>query len=195
LGTAKARDVFLSIFEQVRRKYRFKVIGFLVMPEHVHLLVSEPEKANPSVVMQVLRQRVSQRWLRNRRRRNRDQMELWVKSEVKQRFWQRRSYDFNVFSERKMTEKLRCMHRNPIKRGLVSWPELWRWSSYRAYAFGERGPVNMDWMFPPYVVTKTKPRRFGEPDENEPKLGEAHPSNIAKGAAPTSRYNRPKSKP
>ena len=95
-------------------------------------------------------------------------MELWRSSEARQRFWQRRSYDFNVFSERKMTEKLRYMHRNPVKRGLVSSFELWPWSSYRAYAFGERGPVNMDWMVPPYVVARTKVRRFGEPDGNEP---------------------------
>lgn len=73
------------------------------MPEHVHLLVGEPEKANRSVVMQVLKQRVARRLLRTRRRRNRDQMELWGNSQVRQRFWQRRSYDFNIFSERKMT--------------------------------------------------------------------------------------------
>lgn len=103
LGTAKSRDVFLSIFEQVRQKYRFQVVGFVVLPEHVHLLVGEPEKANPSVVMQVLKQRVARRLLRTRRRRNRDQMELWGNSQVRQRFWQRRSYDFNIFSERKMT--------------------------------------------------------------------------------------------
>ena len=137
----------------------------------MHLLVGEPEKANPSVTMQVLKQRLARRLLRTRRRRNRDQMELWGSSEVRPRFWQRRSYDFNVFSERKMTEKLRYMHRNPVKRGLVSSPELWPWSSYRAYAFGERGPVNMDWMFPPYVVTRTKVRRFGQPDGNEPTVG------------------------
>ena len=59
LGTARARDVFLSVLEQVRQQYRFDVIGFVVMPEHVHLLLSEPEKATPSIVMQVLKQRVA----------------------------------------------------------------------------------------------------------------------------------------
>lgn len=82
-----------------------------------------------------------------------------------------------------------------MKRGLVSSPELWPWSSYRAYAFGERGPVNMDWMFPPYVVTRTKVRRFGEPDEERTGILQAHPSKTAKGAAPTSVQNRAKSKP
>src|SRR5438309_1004222 len=52
LGTARARNMFLKALEQVRRRYNFDVIGFVVMPEHVHLLLGEPEKANPSVVMQ-----------------------------------------------------------------------------------------------------------------------------------------------
>jgi putative transposase len=58
--------------------------------------------------------------------------------------WQARFYDFNVWSARKRVEKLRYMHRNPVKRGLVESPEQWRWSSYRAYAFGERGPVQVN---------------------------------------------------
>src|SRR6185437_9039667 len=183
LGTARARDLFLSIFEEVRRRFRFLVIGFVVMPEHVHLLVSEPERGNPSKVMQVLKQRVTRRLLRRPRRRNRNQMELWKRSQPERHLWQPRFYDFNVFTEKKMVEKVRYMHRNPVKRGLVSAPELWRWSSYRTYAFGERGPVNMDWIFPPYEIKKTQARGF-EPAGADV-LPEAHPSKIAKGAAPT----------
>jgi putative transposase len=46
-----------------------------------------------------------------------------------------------VWTERKRVEKLRYMHRNPVKRGPVLEPEQWRWSSYRHYAYGETGPV------------------------------------------------------
>jgi REP element-mobilizing transposase RayT len=59
LGTARARDVLVAVLEQVRRRFRFDVIGFVVMPEHVHLLLGEPEKGNPSRVMQVLKQTVA----------------------------------------------------------------------------------------------------------------------------------------
>jgi hypothetical protein len=57
---------------------------------------------------------------------------------------QKRFYDFNVWSGHKRVEKLRYMHRNPVKRGLVESPELWRWSSFRASAFGEAGPVKVN---------------------------------------------------
>ena len=55
--------------------------------------------------------------------------------------WQSRFYDFVVFSENRRVEKLRYIHRNPVKRGLVPEPQLWAWSSFRHYASGERGPV------------------------------------------------------
>ena len=195
LGTARSRDVFLKSLEQIRHQYRFDVIGFVVMPEHVHLLLGEPEKGNPSVVMQALKQSVAQRLLRKPKRRSSAQMELWSNPIKLDRFWQRRFYDFNVFSDAKRVEKLRYMHRNPVKRGLVSAPEHRRWSSYRVYAFGERGPVNMDWMFPPYTMKRTRVRRFGEADPNDPVIVQhAHPAKTTRSAAPTARYRAQKSK-
>jgi hypothetical protein len=68
-----------------------------------------------------------------------DQPELFERGP--QHIWQKRFYDFNIWTGRKRIEKLRYIHRNPVKRGLVASPELWRWSSYRAYSFGEAGPV------------------------------------------------------
>jgi putative transposase len=58
-------------------------------------------------------------------------------------FWQPRYYDFNVFRQRKYVEKLRYIHRNLVKRGVVPSPELWRWSSFRDYYLGERGKVKI----------------------------------------------------
>jgi hypothetical protein len=55
--------------------------------------------------------------------------------------WQRRFYDFVVRSEEKKIEKLKYIHRNPVKRGLVLEPDQWAWSSFRWYAHGERGAV------------------------------------------------------
>ena len=59
LGTPRARNRFVRILDQVRSRFRFLLIGYVVMPEHVHLVMSEPKKGNPSKVLQVLKQRVS----------------------------------------------------------------------------------------------------------------------------------------
>jgi putative transposase len=140
LGSALRRNVFLKILEEVRQQYDFVVWGYVVMPEHFHLLISEPAKKNVARVMQVLKQRVSRR--RRHKKKSADQLMLWENTPPRA-LWQRRYYDFNVFRERKHVEKLRYMHRNPVKRGLVKSPELWAWSSFRAYYLGEEGPVKI----------------------------------------------------
>jgi putative transposase len=56
---------------------------------------------------------------------------------------QARYYDFNVCTSAKRVEKLRYLHRNPVRRGLVEAPEQWPWSSFRAYAYEESGPVSV----------------------------------------------------
>ena len=113
------------------------------MPDHIHLLINEPEKGNPSRVMQAIKQSFSRRVLKSvRKRRVAAQQELFeIGSE---HVWQRRFYDFTVWTARKRIEKLRYMHRNPVTRGLVQEPEQWPWSSYRSYAFGEAGAVQIN---------------------------------------------------
>jgi putative transposase len=69
--------------------------------------------------------------------------------------WQARFDDLNVWTSRKRVEKLRYMHRNPVKRGLVDSPELWRWSSHRSYALGEAGAVPIN----EWDILKMKMRR------------------------------------
>ena len=125
--SVRRRDLFLEILEQVRAKYEFVVAGYVVMPEHFHLLISEPRVKKLSRVMQVLKQRVSL-CCRGKQRKRAGQLRLWD-DPLPPAFWQPRYYDFNVFSKRKYVEKLRYIHRNPVKRGLVPSPELWRWSS------------------------------------------------------------------
>jgi Transposase IS200 like len=51
LSNARSRDTFLNILEQTRQRYRFVVVGYVVMPEHIHLLLTEPEVGTPSTVM------------------------------------------------------------------------------------------------------------------------------------------------
>jgi REP-associated tyrosine transposase len=60
--------------------------------------------------------------------------------------WQRRFYDFNVWSQRRKIEKRHYMHMNPVKRGLVTDPKLWPWSSYRFYQFRGVGLCDPDFV-------------------------------------------------
>ena len=125
LGSPARRDLVLAVLELMRVRYRFAVIGYVVMPEHVHLLISEPMIGDPSKIIQAVKLGVSRR--------------LAIGGEFSGKFWQSRFYDFNLWGQQKEVEKLKYMHRNPVVRGLVASPEDWRWSSYRTYAYGEAG--------------------------------------------------------
>ncbi len=114
------------------------------MPEHIHLLLSEPEIGTPSTVMQVLKQRTAHALLPKKKRADPRQRNLFGEAAPRRAFWQARFYDFNVWTTKKRVEKLRYMHRNPVKRGLVASPEEWRWSSYRFYALDEVGAVQVN---------------------------------------------------
>ena len=146
LTKARKRDVVLKILNDVRERYEFSLVGYVVMPEHMHLLITEPRIGTPGTVMQVFKQRVARALRRKRRAGNKSQLRLWQSSsdEAAKHFWQRRFYDFNVWTAKKRIEKLNYMHRNPVKRGLVSDPKLWMWSSYRFYQYGEQNICTPD---------------------------------------------------
>ena len=128
LARDAAYRVFEREFEAVRRRYGFVVAGYVLMPEHVHLLVGEPRVASLAIALQVLKQKTSRR----------------LKRPGEIHFWQRRYYDFNVHSDSKRVEKLRYMHRNPVRRGLVAKPEDWPWSSFLHCATGKMGTVEIE---------------------------------------------------
>ena len=147
LNSSGSRDLFLRVLEQMRNRYRFALVGFVVMPEHVHLLMSEPVTGNFSTAICAVKIGFTRRVLAKN-------PHLWQhrpevghpRADCGRHFWMRRYYDFNVYSEPKIAEKLHYMHQNPVERGLVRAPEEWAWSSFRAYAGGDIGIVKLnDW--------------------------------------------------
>ena len=99
LASPSAMHQFEIALELSRVLYDFYVTGYVVMPEHVHLLISEPECGTLASAVQAIKQSVARRLIGGR-----------------EHFWQARYYDFNVWTPKKRIEKLRYIHRNPVKR-------------------------------------------------------------------------------
>ena len=120
----------VDALERTRVRYGLDVIGYVLMPEHVHLLVGEPADKSLADAVKMFKLSVS---LRQPRR----------------PFWEKRYHDRNLLTHDAMVECLRYLHRNPLKRGLVREPEEWPWSSYRHYYHREASPVGLDsaWAF------------------------------------------------
>ncbi len=138
--TPQRRTLLLEILESVRIKYSFVVVGYVVMPEHFHLLITEPAQGTPSTVMQVLKQRTA-RQVMEEWRAGKKILPTEADARTAGQFWMPRFYDFPIWTKAHRIEKLRYIHRNPVKRGLVAAPQDWPWSGFRHYAYAERGIV------------------------------------------------------
>jgi putative transposase len=146
LRTVRARDIFVQELGKLRDEMAFHLIGYVVMPEHVHLLLSEPPRGTPSTVLQKLKLRIARKMRKRARAVSAGQLRLPFEEQggSLRAFWQARFYDFNVYSQGKKMEKLHYMHANPVIRGLVKHPKDWPWSSWSFYEKREVGLIRMD---------------------------------------------------
>jgi len=130
LDSDHARITFEEKLEEIRKRHDWRIYGYVLMPEHVHLLVSEPHKHPLATTLCVLKGESSK-----------------ILKGTHKQFWQIRYYDFNVLTHDKHIEKLRYIHRNPVARGLAEKPEYWPLSSFLHYRTGKPGRVQIasDW--------------------------------------------------
>lgn len=154
LSAPDAPGIFVETLERVRRWYDFGVLGYVVMPEHVHLLVSEPERGPLALAIQMLKQLTAHK----------------LKHGTTEPFWHTRYYDYNVRSSKKRVEKLRYLHRNPVVRGLVEKPEEWEWSSFRHYMTGAEGVVEIESEWTGLKRERAGVRFILKPGESGPRL-------------------------
>ena len=126
-ATDDSRRLFENAPERVRRSFRLRVNAYVVMPEHVHLLISEPELDTLADALKSLKQGVARRLVGDAAH-----------------FWQKRYYDFNIRNHEQFVEKLHYIHSNPVKRGLCERAEDWPWSSFLHHATGCNGRVEIE---------------------------------------------------
>jgi putative transposase len=127
LQATYAKDAAAAMLEATRARHKAHIYAYVLMPEHVHLLIDEPPAILLAQFVKAFKQTVS-RELRGSR----------------EQFWQTRYFDANIRGDDGLSEAIQYIHRNPVKRGLVARPEEYRWNSYRHYMTGERGVVEIE---------------------------------------------------
>jgi putative transposase len=140
------RHVFELALERVRRKFKLRVYGYVVMPDHVHILLSEPDRGALADALKSLKQGVARRLLMSPPLKPKAGLSgpPETPSGKGEHFWQKRYYDFNIRNYPQFVEKLRYIHRNPVRAGLCERPEDWKWSSFLHYATGHEGRVEIE---------------------------------------------------
>lgn len=130
LGEEKHRDVFVRLMEELRVKFRFAIVGYVVMPDHFRLLMREPEIDTAANAIEMLEGRYRRRY--NSSARSDEQV------------WENRFTDAHVVGADAVAATLASMHAEPVKAGLAGSAEEWRWSSARAYAGLPEGVVTVE---------------------------------------------------
>jgi putative transposase len=145
---------FAEVLDALRSEFGFRLLGWVLMPDHFHLLIQpRPAESTPRIVQQLkqrtayrvlqgLRENAGQAWCRQMLGRFR--LPETVHDQAQFRVWQRRYYAMNIFTDKKRLEKLNYMHGNPVKCGLVASPDQWPWSSFRFYYLNDSSVLSMD---------------------------------------------------
>jgi putative transposase len=149
------KGAFVEDIRRTRRMFHYKLYAWVIMPEHVHLLLQPKLPEFPvDDVLQELKGQFSGRALRRWRKSKAPILEQLIDAGGKQRFWlPGGGYDRNINSADELEEKINYIHHNPVKRGLVQHATCWRWSSARWFAgVREGGDLEMDPLDPFLIV-------------------------------------------
>lgn len=130
LAEEKHRNVFVRLMEELRVKFRFAVVGYVVMPDHFRLLMREPEIDTTAHAIETLEARYRRRY--NSSARSDEQV------------WESRFSDAHIVNADAVAASLASMHAEPVKAGLSASAEEWEWSSARGYAGLPEGVVTID---------------------------------------------------
>lgn len=135
LNDRRAKEIVVEYLNFARDKHHFKIFGYVIMPNHIHLVMYPPEGMQLGLVIGEIKSRSARRWFG----------ESAVASSAGRRvFWQRRCYDHNCRSMSTVIEKINYCHTDPVRRGLVNEPGDWFWSSHNWYQGERTVPLEVD---------------------------------------------------
>jgi putative transposase len=124
--------MFLSHLKSTCKYYSIDIYGYVIMPEHIHLVLYPRDEVSIGRVIGELKSKSAREILLQFRRENSSLLSRLTVRETTS-LWQKRCYDHNCRTPETVIEKINYCHKNPVTRGLVNDPEDWKWSSYRWY--------------------------------------------------------------
>ncbi len=130
-----AKNILIMTLDEVRKKHSLRLLGYVIMPEHVHLVLHPPDGTKLGLVVREIKSLTARKYFAKR---------PVGPSTARRVFWQLRCYDHNCHTPTTTLEKIAYCHNNPVKRDLVTSPDDWYWSSYNWYHGVSDVPLQMD---------------------------------------------------
>jgi putative transposase len=155
LGKERTCRWLIDAVQAARQKHQFDLWGWVIMPEHVHLLVW-PKQTNSRVraILADIKRPVGQEaivWLEANHPEFLARLTVCNRNRTYRRFWQAGpGQDRNVFDPNAAHQIVEYIHNNPVRRGLVSEPDQWFWSSAADWAGKENTPLKVDRTIPSF---------------------------------------------
>ena len=134
----------LQTLQLIRERHRLRLFGYVIMPEHVHLVLHPPDAVRLGPVIGELKSKSAARIVTERLLALPPDCRVVKDGRERFRFWQPRCYDHNGRTHETVTEKIEYCHKNPVTRGLVAEPGQWPWSSHNWWAGETEVPLLMD---------------------------------------------------
>ncbi|MBI3651258.1 MAG: transposase [Acidobacteria bacterium] len=149
----KTCQFLIDAIAGAREKYPFKLIGYVIMPDHLHIIVN-PLAHNIGTVMKQIKGVSAHdiiEWLRvegHEKSLAKLKLENPQKRSHQYAMWLKEFFPVELWSLKFVQQKLQYIHNNPVRAGLCNHPAEWKWSSYRAYFPHEPGsvPIEIDWQ-------------------------------------------------
>ena len=137
-------EIFLDSLSKMKEKYALRLFGYVIMPEHVHLVLHPQDGTTLGKVMGELKSKSAVKVIEKRLAPLPSDCRVMKNGIERRAFWQPRCYDHNCRTEETVFEKINYCHNNPVTRGLVAEPGAWRWSSYNWYTGQRDVPIEID---------------------------------------------------
>ncbi|MFG0326170.1 MAG: transposase [Phycisphaerales bacterium JB037] len=139
------RDLFAEQLAATRRQHALELFAWVVMPEHVHLLVRPSPESKLADALRSLKTSVAKQVLGRWRDSRAPILEELRAGRGAVRLWQRGGgFDRNVRDTSELCREVRYIHLNPVRRELVKNPEDWKWSSVRWWMGARDGEIECD---------------------------------------------------
>lgn len=131
----RLKQILIDELIELRNKHKVKILGYVIMPDHVHLVLDPPDGVELGRLIGQLKSKSARRYFELRSDMSRS---------VPKVLWLRRCYDHNCRDTDSVVEKIRYCHNNPLKKRLEVEPGQWKWSSYRWYQGNRDVPLEID---------------------------------------------------
>ncbi len=143
LNSETARKAMQAV-EFYQKNFSIKILGYVIMPDHIHLIVWPQDKKSLEEFVRDFKKYLAKEILEQLTLSEKTKLLLGKPQKRNHRFqiWQKDYYDFNIYNQDILSEKLNYIHYNPVRKGLVENPEDYPYSSYRSYL--EKGEILLE---------------------------------------------------